>query len=92
MTAAHRNARYRASHREQRAAYARAWRKKNAEARAEYGRRWRRANRAVMCTIARRYRERNRMAIKVARGLGIPIPEARALIRRLEATDKVPNL
>lgn len=77
MSAADRKARYRVSHREKIAEYGRVWRARNQEARAEYGRRWRKAHRAAMCAIARRYRERNRLAIKVARGLGVPIPEAR---------------
>jgi sugar-specific transcriptional regulator TrmB len=60
--------------------YAKRWRAANPDYGREYAKRWRIMHREEMKEKARRYRVKNREFIKVARGLGISVPEARVLL------------
>jgi hypothetical protein len=76
----------------------RRWRDRHPEVGREYSKRWRaehpdywkawakayrQANPGMMAEKAKRYRAANREVIKVARGLGISVPEARAMLKAL---------
>jgi hypothetical protein len=79
-----RKQRWRDRHPEYGREYAKRWRAKNPNYNREYLRKYTVKNHERILERARRYRTKNREVLKLARGLGVPMKEARVILKALD--------
>lgn len=77
--------RWRDRHPEAGRKYSKRWRAEHPEYWKAWAKAYRQANPGMMAEKAKRYRAANREAIKVARGLGVSVTEAREMLKGLGA-------